>query len=340
MYPSLAVAERLGDAVEPRFFCSLKAVDGRVLEPTGYRYTRLSVRGLGGNPLGWPGFLYRFKSSQWVARQELREAGARCVVAMGGYVSGPVVYAARGLGVGVLLVNLDATAGRANRRLAPMADRVLSVYDEPGLGVAYEKIGFPIRDAARATERREAGEGGKPTLLVTGASSGAKTINEAMMELAERGELGEWKVIHLTGMGRAEDVRRVYGERGVEAEVHEYVDGMGELWGRADAAVSRAGAGSVAEAVANGVPTVFVPYPYHKDAHQRLNVERYERAGAAVCLTDAIDRRENADRLGRVLREMRGERAVLAGMRDKLRAFAGEDGAEAIAGAVRAVMGG
>ena len=153
LYPSLAIAERLGDAVTPRFFCSQKEVDERVLGESGYRYTRLKVTGLPRNPLRWPGFVYRLRASQWVARQELRESGARCVVAMGGYVSGPVVFAAKKLGIPVLLVNLDARAGRANRKLAPLAARVFSVYDTPGLNVAYEHIGFPVRRAAIAPGR-------------------------------------------------------------------------------------------------------------------------------------------------------------------------------------------
>lgn len=343
LYPSLAIAERLRERdaqLEMLFMCSNRPIDRQVLNRAEQRFVTLPVVGLPRNPFKLPGFLYRFKKSQWSARQHLRSEGVGCVVAMGGFVSGPVVFAARRLGIPVVMVNLDAIAGKANRKLAPMCGKVLSVYENAGLGVGTEPIGFPVRRAALASNESRSSLRSEPglTLLVTGASSGALSINEAMIELARRGELEGWRIIHLTGEGKNVPVAAAYKQAGVDAEVLPYLDEMGRAWGEADVAISRAGAGSVGEAVANGVPAVFLPYPYHRDRHQRLNAAPYEQAEAAVVLEDRVDPRANADQLAKLLRRYRDEPARLTAMRDRLAPFAAADGAGSVAEAVLSVL--
>ena len=176
---------------------------------------------------------------------------------------------------------------------------------------------------------------GKPVLLVTGASSGAQTINQAMMELAQRGALVDWKVLHLTGLGKADKVRETYEHYGVESDVREYVDAMGTAWAQADLAISRAGAGSVGEAVMNGVPTIFLPYPYHRDQHQRYNAKPYAEIGGAVVVRDEINPIFNADCLAKQLAAFASDPQRLDMMRQVLQVHAVPDGAAVIARAIR-----
>jgi len=347
LYPSLAIAERLaeGDAAPAvHFACSSKPLDASILRKAGGSFTPLPVTGLPGNPLRWPMFVGRLLRSVHLARCALAVREARCVVAMGGYVSAPVVAAAKKLNLPVMLVNLDAVAGRANRRVARRADVVFSVYESPGLGVPTRAVGFPIRKAAigdgTATEARErlGLQPNKTTLLVTGASQGAKSINEAMIELASRGAMGEWQVLHLAGPGNAEAVGAVYNQHRVAAKVLAFCDEMGLAWASADVAVSRGGAGSVAEVVANAVPTIFMPYPYHADEHQRRNVQALADAEAAEILRDTTDAKTNADALEPLLNELMADASRREAMRQALRSRQGEDGATALAEAVSAMV--
>jgi len=164
-----------------------------------------------------------------------------------------------------------------------------------------------------------------PVLFVTGASQGARSVNEfaAAFVRAHGEELraGGWQVVHQTGAEDNAPWRGAYDEGGVPAVVETFFDTMGVCWGAADLAVRRAGAGAVAEAWANRVPTVFLPYPYHRDQHQRFNAEPLERAGGAVIVDDLIDPGRNlvtgGDRVLGLLRDgaQRGAmRAALAGL--------------------------
>src|SRR6185369_10030475 len=80
----------------------------------------------------------------------------------------------------------------------------------------------------------------------------------------------------------------------IRAQVMDYCDDMASLWAVAELAIARAGASTCAELTACGVPSVLLPYPFHKDMHQRANAKELEKAGAAVIIDDAKDAKLNA----------------------------------------------
>ncbi|MFA7238121.1 MAG: glycosyltransferase, partial [Phycisphaeraceae bacterium] len=127
LFPSLAVAERLAGRCEVHFACSGKPLDAEILTKAGVPFTPLPAVGLTGNPMQWPGFIKRYKQSEAIARRIIVERNVGVVVSMGGYVSAPVIGAAAKMklpgvpGIPGVLVNLDAVAGKANRRIAKRA---------------------------------------------------------------------------------------------------------------------------------------------------------------------------------------------------------------------------
>ena len=172
-----------------------------------------------------------------------------------------------------------------------------------------------------------------PTLLVTGASQGARSINTLVTELAaaEPGLLPGWQVLHLAGSGEDEPVRAAWRAVGIRAVVRPFLHGMGPAWGAADLAVSRAGASSVAEAWANAVPTLFVPYPHHRDRHQHRNAEPMAAAGGAVVETDAGDPAFSGAGPGVTLRSLIRDEPRRQSMRAALRARPAPDAAGTVA---------
>ena len=155
-----------------------------------------------------------------------------------------------------------------------------------------------------------------------------------------------WQAIHqcgpatLGGGGEFDEkaITAAYEKAGVPAIVRPLFREMGRVWGAADVAISRCGAGSVAEAWANRVASVFLPYPYHKDEHQRLNAIPLEKAGGAVIVKDHVDAAANEADAGAILLELLAEPEKREAMREKLRELGPPDGAGAVARAILAMI--
>lgn len=311
--PGLAVAEELqatNAAVLPRFICSTRPIDSQMLTQAGAAFDPLAAHPFSLRPRLLAQFLLGWRGSVKAASRILETHAARAVVSLGGFVTPPVATAARRLRIPLLLLNLDATPGKANRWVARRAALVLSAVPTPGLpAFASRIVGMPIRrialaPASAAECRAELGlEPDRKTLLITGASQGSAGMNAAMAMFAQRNTrlLDEWQILHLCGQRRPEDLSALaesYRAAGVRAAVVPFMHRMGLAWGAADLAVSRAGANSVAEAAANLVPTLFIPYPFHKDLHQIRNVQPLLDAGAAAMVLEDGDPEKTADALG------------------------------------------
>ena len=142
-------------------------------------------------------------------------------------------------------------------------------------------------------------EKGKRTLLITGASSGSANINDAICRLLPRLDAfaERWQIVHLAGLRHSEEIEAGYAGAKIGHKVLAYYDDMPALLAAADLVVGRSGAVSVAEYAAAGVPSICLPYPYHKDRHQYLNAGKLVEAGAAVIVDDLPDPAERAERL-------------------------------------------
>lgn len=329
--PGLAINERLREiAPESKsiFLCSNRAIDSAMLSEAGVRFTPLPATPPSARPLAALRFLHAFHGSQRQAKRIMRDEGVTHVIALGGFVAAPVAKAAKSVGVPVLLVNLDAPPGKANRWMAKHCTRVVSAIDVPMLpGFASQIVGLPIRRRAIAPAvQRECRlrldlDPNLPLLLITGASQGATSINALMIELARSrpGFFSHWQVLHLAGHGADQPLREAYAQANIRAKVEPFVHEMGLAWGAADLCISRAGANSVAEIAANAVPTLFLPYPYHADMHQRHNAQPLvdlPGGGGAAMATDLIDVSENMRTIAPVL-----ERLMRDGQeRDRMRA--------------------
>jgi len=170
------------------------------------------------------------------------------------------------------------------------------------------------------------------TLLVTGASQGARSINLFLAAFVDRHAdlLRGWQVLHQCGDKDEDDVRFAYEASSVPAVVTPFIDPMGPAWGAADLALSRAGAGSVGEAWANRVPTIFLPYPHHKDQHQRRNAEVLED-GCAIARDRIMPPTNVAGEAGEALRTLLGDEGARGRMRSALERLGNTDGARRVA---------
>jgi len=248
-----------------------------------------------------------FRQSYRQARGILADAANPVVVGAGGFVAAPVCLAGHKLGAPVALVNVDILPGRANRLSARWADEIFVQFEEAGRGFGSGRrpinvVGCPLRrdfarpDRARAIEELNL-DAEKKVLLVTGASSGATRINEAVCSLLAKLEpfAQTWQIVHLTGLDNYEKVRTQYQGAAIAHTVLDYHDRMPDLLAAADLVIGRSGAVSVAEYAVAGVPTICMPYPHHKDRHQYRNAAKLVEVGAAIIVDDLTDPGERAD---------------------------------------------
>jgi UDP-N-acetylglucosamine--N-acetylmuramyl-(pentapeptide) pyrophosphoryl-undecaprenol N-acetylglucosamine transferase len=207
------------------------------------------------------------------------------------------------------ILNPDVLPGGANRLLMKQAEVVFCQFQEteahvePAFHPKLKVTGCPIRAEVRSLPPRADAAGRLSldptlnTLVVTGASLGAQTINEAVLTMLAGVTLRGWQLLHLSGRDHAPAVRAGYRDLSVPAVVIDFTPAMSDIWAVADLAISRSGASSCAELTACGIPSILFPYPFHKDMHQRANANVLSEAGAAIVLEDEKDRKKNAEKL-------------------------------------------
>lgn len=243
----------------------------------------------------------RLRGAVDAAGAAIDEVGAQAVVGFGGYVATPAYLAARNRGIPVVVHEQNARAGLANRLGARWAESVAVTF--PGTRLPRAVVtGLPLRPeilgllADRETDpvgtrRRAAAELGidptRPVLLVTGGSLGALSINTAVAAQAAAVLATGAEVLHLTGAGKGDAVRSaVRGVPGAERyHVREYLGEMEQALAIADLVLCRAGAGTVSELAALGIPAVYVPLPVG-NGEQKLNAQPVVAAGGGLLVAD------------------------------------------------------
>jgi UDP-N-acetylglucosamine--N-acetylmuramyl-(pentapeptide) pyrophosphoryl-undecaprenol N-acetylglucosamine transferase len=208
---------------------------------------------------------------------------------MGGYVAGPVMMAARLVGIPIVIMEPNAVPGLTNRRMGKLIARALVSFPET---LSYfpdgraEVTGVPVRGEFFKIPLKQ--ELGVPfTVLITGGSRGSKTLNEASR--------GSWslfaqrtgvRILHQCGTEMYAALEAEFHTAGVQGEVMPFIADMPKAFASADVVVCRSGASTVSELAAAGKPSILVPFPFAADDHQLRNAEAMVRAGASRLVLD------------------------------------------------------
>lgn len=361
LYPGLAIAAEIRAAakmpVRTVFVCSDRPLDREILEKARVEFVASPARPMSVRLTAAIKFCRAWgvavRQSRRLIRQYRGENGSEpvMVVAMGGFVAAPAAQAARVENVPLTLVNLDAVPGKANRWIAQRTDSIFSATRLRGgnsAGITFVPPivrGAAIATGAKSDCRRRLGLApDAPVLMVTGGSQGARSINDFMVAFAAS-DMGQhalkvdpeaagrpaWQILHQTGKDADTAVAEAYKKAGLRAVVRPFADAMGDWWGAAELAIARSGAGNVAEVWANKVPTIFMPYPFHKDEHQRYNAQELETAGGVRVVRDQVEAARNIETAGPVLRELLDEHELRKQMWAALEKLGPANGAAQIA---------
>lgn len=223
----------------------------------------------------------------------LDEAAADVLVGVGGYVCTPMYLAARKRKIPIVIHEANARPGLANRVGAAFAKRTAVAFEGTPLRGA-QHVGMPMREgiagldreASRSAARESLGlEPDLPTLIVTGGSSGAQSINRTIEASLPALAAAGIQTLHITGRDKA--LLASDGTLLAAPNYHqtEYVDGMEQVYAAADLLLARAGAATVSEVAAVGLPAVLVPLPIG-NGEQALNAAGLVNAGGAILVAD------------------------------------------------------
>jgi UDP-N-acetylglucosamine--N-acetylmuramyl-(pentapeptide) pyrophosphoryl-undecaprenol N-acetylglucosamine transferase len=291
--PGLAVAgelQRRGWSVS--WLGTRTGMERSLVEPRGVAFNAIDfsgLRGKGFKTLLLGGFL--LLRALWQSRKIIRSDRPDAVFSTGGYVAVPAGMAASTLGVPVVLLNADAAPLMSTTLLKPLASGVLCGFDGEAARRAGEKglvTGNPVRPEITAVPppaQRFLDRSGPLRVLVIGGSLGAQVLNETVPQaLARIPALDRPNVVHQCGAAHLDAVRAAYRAAEVEADIVSFIEDIGACYAAADVVLARAGAITVAELAAAGVPSILVPLVVSTTNHQRTNAEFMAARNAAIHL--------------------------------------------------------
>ena len=326
--PAIATAEevvRRGGSV--RFVGTRGRLEADLVPRAGFEIDFIEVRPLvGGSWKKKASGLFSLPISVGKAAALLRRLKPDVVIGVGGYVAGPVVFAARLLGIQTALLEQNATVGLTNRLLARFVRRACVSYEETlscfpkGRAVW---TGNPVKASILEAAALSKDASDSVRLLVMGGSQGASAVDERVpAAVVASGVGGKISVLHQCGKGNEETVRSVYENAGIRAEVVPFIFDTAKAFHEADFVAARSGATTVAELTAMGLPAIFLPYPHHKDRQQERNAAAMKATGAAVVLDEKTDTSaEMADAVRRfveddLFRERAAKASAVLGRKD------------------------
>jgi len=290
LFPGIAVAEEmLRRFPQDRilFVSTGRAIDNQTLAARSFEKKAIDCLPLKGKSAwGTLKGLAQLPISLWQALRIVRAFKPRLVLGVGGYVTGPVVLAARLMGVKTCIHEQNSVPGMANRMLGKIVDQIyISIPGSEAFfpGGKVTLTGNPVRAELLQEAGRQKNQTAVKTVLVLGGSQGAHRVNGLMVDACSVNlSANQIQIRHQTGSSDEAWVRKAYAAAGITAQVSPFINDMAEAYRAADLVVSRAGATTLAELAVLGKPAILIPYPYAADDHQTTNAAFLASGGAAL----------------------------------------------------------
>ncbi|MFW5659325.1 MAG: undecaprenyldiphospho-muramoylpentapeptide beta-N-acetylglucosaminyltransferase, partial [Bacteroidota bacterium] len=339
IYPAIAIAQQFEKELpgcEILFVGAKGAMEEQLVPKAGYTlktlpisglYRQLTMRNIIRN-LQLP---YKLVASRFGARRILKGFSPDIAIGTGGYASYPILSAAAGSVPVVALQEQNAWPGMVNRRLAPVADVVFLGNPDARNHLVNDNLinsGNPIRSTIlngnAINGRQHWNFQERPTLLITGGSLGAKTLNESVEQQLDTLALTDVNVLWQCGKLYYERLKRLQLPENVRLTA--FIDNMPDTLAMADLVVCRAGASTISELIALEKPSILVPSPNVAGDHQTANAKSLSKHNAAEMVHDNDARQHLIDRALSLLKEDKRRRT----MRINLQAMQHRPAAEVI----------
>jgi UDP-N-acetylglucosamine--N-acetylmuramyl-(pentapeptide) pyrophosphoryl-undecaprenol N-acetylglucosamine transferase len=313
IYPALTLIRTIQKqikSVEILYVGTKVGLEADIIPKEGISFTTIDIRGFE-RKLSLKNVQTVGKAMYGVmkAQRIVRHFHPDVVVGTGGYVCGPILLAASLMGIPTLIQEQNVIPGITNKILSKFVTKIAVGYKEAAAHFPAAKVVFtgnPIRSEVLSADRAagfvEFGfDPNKKTVLVSGGSRGARSINRAMIDVLKHfaGD-ARIQVLHVTGKDEYSDVMQRVVQAGIAMDfvdnisIRPYLYNMPQAMAIADLAVFRAGATGLAELTAKGIPSILIPYPYAAENHQEYNARALDKVGAAYMI---LNRELTAEKL-------------------------------------------
>lgn len=297
VFPAIAMAKefkRRFPEGKITFVGTEDGLESKIVPESGFKLIFIQARGLkrkaSPKNLMLPYYVLR---SLYQSLRILNEERPDLVAGTGGYVSFPVVFSASLKNIPTLIQEQNSYPGISTRLLALLVDRVCLSYSS---SIQYflarrnlTVIGNPVREDIDSANRHDALrkfdlDSDKKTIFIFGGSQGAQAINQAVLDALDLFSKN-WQLLWQTGERNFASVSEEVGRKSVRCAVFPFIKDMSSAYAASDLVVSRAGALTLAEITACGIPSLLIPYPYAAADHQRYNAEVLQKEGAAQIIS-------------------------------------------------------
>nr|WP_295971545.1 undecaprenyldiphospho-muramoylpentapeptide beta-N-acetylglucosaminyltransferase [uncultured Bacillus sp.] len=300
IYPALALIREIkkeNNQAEFLYIGTEKGLENKLVPRENIPFKSIHITGFK-RKLSWENVktILRFMKGVNQSKQMLREFKADVVIGTGGYVCGPVVYAAAKLGIPTIIHEQNSVPGLTNKFLSRYVDRIAVCFPEAKAFFPEEKVVMTGNPRASEVLHQDGIKGRlsvglnltDPAVLIVGGSRGARPINEAVLQSLSKVGERPYQMLYVTGEVHYDKVKKEVEQMGSPKNVviQPFVHNMPEVLAGTDLTVARAGATTLAELTSLGIPSILIPSPYVTNNHQEKNARSLSDHGAAELLLE------------------------------------------------------
>ena len=294
IYPAISIINKIKEKdkkAEILYIGTTDRMEKDLIPNLGIEYIGIKIMGLSKNPVKLLNCFSCILNGIKKCKEIYKKFKPDIVIGVGGYVTVPVIYAAKKMGIKTLLHEQNSVVGKANKFLSNYADTICvsmeSTMDAFGdKNVVY--TGNPRSEEAvkvKKVDKKKYGlDVSKKLVVISTGSLGANTVNQKIIEAMP--ELGNknYEVLLVTGKAYYDEIKKVPHAKNIK--IVPYIDNMLEVLAASDLMISRAGASIISEITALGLPSILIPSPYVANNHQYMNAKDLENHKASIIILE------------------------------------------------------
>ena len=312
VFPAVSIAEEIikrCNKTEVLFVGTRKGIEKKIITELGYNITLISSGGLIGK-----NFLQKIMGIISALKgiiksiSIIREFKPDVILGVGGYASGPTVLSGLLNLIPTAICEQNSVPGFTNRVLSKFVKKIFITFEESNNYFPRKKTvltGNPIRNKLTQNDyQNKKINNEKYNLLILGGSQGATKLNETIPNSLKSINNKNLSIFHQTGEKDYESVVNSYKKLNIKAEVYKFIDDVSKIYSKTDLVICRAGAGTLSEITALGLPSILIPFPYATHNHQLFNAKILEKKNASIIIEeDELNESKLSDILNKILNE-------------------------------------